>query len=432
MPLPPFIVNLFTMRFVSIAFFESLRFAYQNVRANLLRTLLSLLGITVGIFCIISIFTFVDSTERTIKDSFNRLGSSVLYVQKWPWGFSSDYPWWKYVNRPQTTYEEMLLLKDRMKTADAVGFIFWIPEQKLENAMESVSSIEVKAFSHNYNQISEVAIQYGRYFTEAESKQGSPVCIIGHTLATNLFGNPEFAVGKKVTGFKEQKITVVGVMEKEGNALGVFGQQDNSCNYPIEYIRKYGDYQEATNRPSIYIKGKEGISLDEVEDETMSYMRGIRRLYPSEDDDFAVNQLSLIKNVTENLFSQISFIGIIIAGFSILVGGFGVANIMYVSVKERTAIIGVQKSLGSKSIYILIQFLAESVILSLLGGVAALILIALGVLLVNNLVEFQLYLTTKNVLIGITVAGVIGIVSGILPARSAAKLNPVESIRQGV
>jgi putative ABC transport system permease protein len=410
---------------------ESLRFAFQNIRANLLRTLLSLLGITIGVFCIISIFTLVDSFEITIRDSVSRFGDNVILLQKIPWIFDTNRSYLDYMKRPDPKFREMEQLQKRLKNYDAISFNLFLSDSKLTYEGSSQEGILVRAVSHDYDRIVDMNFLAGRYFTEEESQQGSQKIILGYDLATNLFGQPERALDKDIMVFS-RKLHVIGVLVKEGKALGIGGQSDKMALVPLNFMRNLTGTEKTEFGPTIFVKGRPGQPISELEEELRGVMRSVRKLDPREDDNFALNKITIFTNLLTKLFAQINLYGWVIAGFSILVGGFGIANIMFVSVKERTSIIGIQKALGAKSYFILIQFLAESVILCILGGVIGLLLVFLISKAVNVVFPIELVLTFKNIMIGIGISSVIGVIAGYVPSQQAASMDPIEAIRTGI
>jgi putative ABC transport system permease protein len=406
-------------------FRESVLFAINSLRVNKLRTFLSLLGISIGIFTIITVFTIVDSFEASLKTSVAKLGNNVIYVQKWPWIFGGDYPWWKYFNRPSPSYKDYEELEKRVQNAEAMAFEIGIQEKTVKYKSNSAEEVYIAAVSHNYDQVRAMEFEKGRYFSQNESRSGRNYALIGYSVAKALFGDKD-PVGKdiKVLG---RKVTVIGVVQKEGDDI-LDNTADNCVFIPINYARNLVDTRSDRYNPFITVKAKSNTSLDELKNELQGAMRSIRKLSPREEDDFSLNQSSMLSIQLEAMFGVINVAGWIIGGFSILVGGFGIANIMFVSVKERTNIIGIQKSLGAKNYFILLQFLVEAVVLSVIGG-----MIGLGVVYIETLLaklaNFDLMLTFGNVVLGIVVSVVIGIVSGFMPAYSASQLDPVEAIR---
>ena len=404
---------------------ESYLFALNAIIVNKLRTILSLLGITIGIFAIISVFTIVDSMKTSIQTSIESLGNNVLYVQKWPWSFGSDYPWWKYMNRPVPSLEDLDEIQKRSSYTDVA--VFMINTSKtVEYQNNSLENAAVVAATQDFDKVSAFELSDGRYFSNSESTGGKPVAIIGSDIAENLFPNMD-PLDKDIKMFG-RKLNVVGVFKKEGSNF--FGNSsDNQVLVPLSYARNVIDIKFEGFDPMIMVRAKKGISNEELKDELTGIMRSIRKLKPAADDDFALNETSLLSKGFEELFGVIALAGWIIGGFSILVGGFGIANIMFVSVKERTSIIGIQKSLGAKNYFILFEFLFESIILCLFGGALGLFIVYMGTVVVSSMLDMDLVLTQGNILLGLFVSAIIGLVSGFIPAYSASRLDPVEAIR---
>ena len=404
---------------------ESYLFAITALRVNKLRTILSLLGITIGIFTIISVFTVFDSMERAIRSSIESLGNNVLFIQKWPWEFGSDFPWWKYMNRPVPKVADMEVIKKKSTGAEAVAFTVKTLKT-VENRNSSIEGVAIVAVSQDYDKCIAVDISDGRYFSEFESAGGKNVAIIGTFIAENLYENTE-PIGKDIEIFG-RKLEIIGVLKKVGE--NVFGDySDKQAIVPINFIRNIIDIRSENTEPFVIVKAKPGITNEELKDELTGILRSEHRLKPSADNDFSINETSLLTKGFDSLFSVISIVGWIIGGFSILVGGFGIANIMFVSVKERTNIIGIQKSLGAKRYFILFEFLFEAVILSLIGGIVGLLAVYSGTLFVSAVFDITFTLGIGNILQGLIISGVIGFVSGFIPAYNASRLNPVDAIR---
>lgn len=404
---------------------EGTAFAIGALVNNKLRTILSLLGVTIGIFLIISVFTLVDSLEDNIRNSFEGLGDDAVFVQKMPWApepGDETYEWWRYMQRPDVTFEECKTLKQRMTTAKAVTFL-GSSMRSAEYKSNSASNVAVVAVSEGYENFIAVEVGVGRNFTTAEINSHKRYCVLGFDVADRLFGSTN-AIGKtiKVAGYKA---TVIGVLEKEGQGFG--NGSDEWILVPTEFARLVMNMRRAETR--IAMKPKDGVDQEVMETEALMHLRSIRRLRPSERNDFAVNRSSMLSSGLDQIFEILSAVGAIIGGFSILVGGFSIANIMFVSVRERTNIIGIQKALGAKKNFILFQFLFESVFLCLVGGIIGLFIIYLGTLAATALTDFDLTLTINNIFIGIMVSVVIGLISGIVPAYQAAGMEPVEAIR---
>lgn len=407
-------------------FRESFLFAYDALRQNKLRTLLSLLGVTIGIFTIIAVFSAVDTLRDNLQKSVNKLGSNSIYVEKWPWVADGEYPWWKYMQRPVSKIRDFRELQSRSQTAQAISYEISIDSRTIKYKSNTVDGATIFAATQDHNKTWNFDFEEGRYFTDIESRTGAPVAILGHEIYDNLFPGIS-AVGKQIKVMGKY-VTIIGVFAKEGqDMLGL--SNDKQVLIPLNFARTALDVQNEKYNPSIVVKGKDGVPLDEVEGELRGMMRSIRSLRPGEDDNFSLNKITLLSDQLDILFAVVNIAGAIIGLFSILVGGFGIANIMFVSVKERTNIIGIQKSLGAKNYFILLQFLIESVILCLLGGLIGLLLVYGGTFVVKWAWDVAIVLYLKNIIIGIGTSVAIGIISGIIPAYSASKLDPVEAIR---
>jgi putative ABC transport system permease protein len=408
---------------------ESLFFALHALKVNRLRTALSLLGVTIGILTIVAVFTMVDSLERNIRSSVESLGSDVVYVQKWPWGGSGEYKWWTFYQRPEPTYYEMEKLERRLSTVQDIAYLFGI-NQTLKYGLNSVEAVNVLSVSHAYNDIWKFEIKEGRYFSELESRKGNGVAILGFDVAEGLYGNIN-PIGRTFSVLG-RKLKVIGVLAKQGKSL-IGNDMDGSILIPIEYVGNIMSLNDM-NGSTIIASTKPGVEMAAMKDEITGAMRALRRLKPKAVDNFALNEISMISNNLDTFFTIIGLAGAVIGGFSILVGGFGIANIMFVSVKERTNQIGIQMSMGAKRIFILLQFLLESVILCLLGGGLGIALVGLMVYLLPILIsdfDFEIAMSFGNIMQGIVISVLIGLISGFVPAYMASRLNPVDAIRAG-
>ncbi|WP_075349779.1 ABC transporter permease [Algoriphagus marinus] len=405
---------------------ESFRFALSALKSNLTRTILSLLGVTVGIFAIIAVFTLVDSLENNIRSSFSFLGTNVMRVDRFPFASGpQDYPWWKYFRRPPGTVAEYKFLQERMTTAEAVT-ISASAGTIIKAGSNAYEGMQLTGVAYTYQDVFDVTLEEGRYFSQSEIDAARNFAIIGRKIANTLYPN-QAVLGKEVK-IKGMKFIVIGVFEEEGEGLFDLPSKDEACLIPYGSFTKMFYTGRNGIEPTISVKGQiEDVGLVALENEMTGLLRAKRGLRPTEEDNFALNKTEFIQNAIGSIFDVISIAGWVIGGFSILVGGFGIANIMFVSVRERTNIIGIQKSLGAKNYFILFQFLFEAVFLSLIGGSTGIILVFfLSFIPVGSL---DIVLSFKNILLGLGVSSIIGVVSGIVPATLAARMDPVEAIR---
>ena len=384
------------------------------------------MGVTIGIFAIIMVFSLVDSMERNIRDMISGLGDDLVFIEKWPITIEegeTEYPWWKYWQRPEPSESDMEDFLERSRLAQAAAFKtetqaeLSFGNNKMPNTITIITS-------HTFGQVYPLTIAEGRFFNGTEGKSGRPVAVIGDDVSQSLFGRGS-PIGRtiKVDG---RKCEVIGLMEREGESI-LGDNLDDVIIIPTGFGRQVADLTRTGN--TIMVKAKEGISVEQLKDEVIGIMRSVHRLRPGEEKDFSLNQVSMITNMLDGIFGFFTTVALVIGMFSILVGGFGIANIMFVSVKERTNLIGIQKALGAKQAFILLQFLVESMLLSLIGGLLALLIIYILTFIATSALGFDVFLSMKNVGLGLGITLVIGLIAGIVPAWQAARMDPVEAIR---
>lgn len=413
-------------RFFEIAA-SSFRIAMQELWKNKLRTFLSLFGVTIGIFCIISVLATVNSLKLNIQSEIKTLGTNTIYIDKWDYGAGGgpDYPWWKFVKRPQPKYEELQQIKQRTTTAAYAAFVI-TTTGNIDVKDNSLNNAILYGVTEEFPNIQPVDIQYGRFLTDAEFGLGNNSAVIGNEIAEKLFGEAQRAVGKQITT-KGKNINVVGVIKKQGNTIIGGWQLDKALVTSYRFARTLFDEKHAD--PKILVKGKENVSSKAVKDELESVMRSLHKLSPREDDDFALNDINDFSDALEQAFVSINLGGWIIGILSFVVGIFGVANIMFVTVKERTTQIGLKKAIGAKNGMILSEFLLESAFLCIIGGLIGLLLVLILTKVATALLHFPIFLSAKIIAIAIIICIVAGILAGIIPAIKASKMDPVQAIR---
>lgn len=407
---------------------ESFAFALNALRNNKLRTLLSLLGVTIGIFSIIAVLAAVDSLDRKITQDLSGLDKNTIYLMKFSFG-PTDIPNWKREQFPNVKYDEYIYLKGAMTNTAELGYQIFTKTETIKYDSKIVSDVNIVPVSHEFIDIQGLEFETGRFYNESEANSAARVIVIGNEIATTLFEDSD-PIGKDVRLYG-QHFTVIGVLKKKG--AGIFGGSNDSAVFiPVNFIRqKFGDNNTSLTNVIIF-KPVDGVDMEEYKAEISQKLRAYRGVKAGEIDNFFINVFSGFTDFIDGIIGSMKLGGWVISGFSLLVGGFGIANIMFVSVKERTHLIGIQKSLGAKNRFILFQFLFEAIILSVIGGLIGLLMvwgIAVGL---SKALDFEFVLGLDNILLGAGLAGIIGLISGILPAISASKLDPVEAIRTGM
>ena len=404
------------------------KMALQELWLNKLRTFLSLLGITIGIFCIIGVLSTLDSMKKKVQSEIQSLGNNAIWIDKFDYndGGGNSYPWWKYIKRPDNKYREMVLLKNNSSLSKNVSYL--VPAAiNVEYKSYELQHVSLYGVSDDFYKIQNLEIGFGRYLTETEFQNEQPVCIIGHNNAEKLFGTAEQALGKDIF-ISNKKTTIIGVISKQGkNILDGFAFDDCILISYHYYCTIFNPNNAGQNL--IMAQAKEGISSTQLIDQLRGIMRQIRKLSPTAEDNFTLNDLNKLSEKTEQFFGVVNMAVWFIAGLSLLVGAFGVANIMFVTVRERTSQIGLKKALGAKNRVILTEFLLESSLLCIIGGLLGLFLVWILALILSNTMPFLIYIAPNIIALAFTICIILGIISGIIPAMMAARMDPVVAIR---
>jgi putative ABC transport system permease protein len=404
----------------------SFKMAVLELWKNKLRAFLSLFGVTIGIFCIIGVLATVNSLEYNIQKEIKTLGNNTIYIDKWDYSAGgNDYPWWKFVNRPSPRYSEMEHIRQRTPSAQAVAFILNASDN-VEVGDNVLNGAILYGASEEFTTIQPVDIQYGRALTPSEFEQGSGVAVIGYEIAEKLFGDPERAVGKYIT-VRGRTNLVAGVIKKQGSQMLGGWQLDKCVLFSYQYARNI--MNELRADPLLLVQGKPEVSTSLLLDELTGAMRSIRKLSPTQEDNFSLNDINEFSEAMSQIFVSINIGGWAIAALSLIVGMFGVANIMFVTVKERTSQIGLKKAIGAKRSTILTEFLLESAALCLIGGFIGILLVYILTVIVSNLLDFPIFISTANMLLAVGICIFVGVLAGIIPASQAARMDPVVAIR---
>jgi putative ABC transport system permease protein len=403
---------------------NSLRLTLQELKVNKLRTALSLTGVAFGIFCIIGVLTTVNSLERNIQNEVKSLGSNTIYIDKWEYSGGPDNPWWKYRARPDMKYEEAGLIKQLSSLLDDNAYLMQ-GRGNVSFQNNSLSNITIYGIMESQIKIQPIFFSDGRYLSQIEFNNGSNSAIIGSTVAEELFGSPERAVGKQIE-VNGRRINITGTIKKEGKNF-ISWDYDNCVMLPYNYCKTM--FREENSRPIIIAKGKEGVSSQALINELRGVMRRLRRLSPTQEDNFSLNSVEAFSKAISDSFVTINIVGAVIGGISLIVGMFGIANIMFVTVKERTPVIGLKKAIGAKRSSILFEFLLEAALLCVIGGAFGLLFVWLMSFALTNAFNFPIFISVPMLIGSIVICIAVGIIAGIIPARRAAKMDAVAAIR---
>ena len=417
------------MKILLRVIYESLSQASQQLRANKLRTFLSLLGVTIGIFCIIGVQSAVDSLQDNVMNSLDKLGDDVVYISKMPWAENPEQNFWKYRRRPSPDYKDFEAIKRKVKSAGLVNYNQFVGVRTAKWRSNSVERVYIGANTYDFMEIYNVELDKGRYLTPGEYHRGENKVLMGYDVAEQLFGKID-PIGKKFK-LSGRDMEVIGVFKKSGKDVINIMNFDPSISISYELAKRIANVKNVFAwGASISVKAEDGYTVDQLKDELTGVLRAQRRLKPKEDDNFALNTQSILAGLMDQLFGVLQGVGTIIGIFAIIVGMVSVANIMFVSVKERTNIIGIKKALGAKRSVILLEFLVESIILCILGGAIGLGFVFLLLKGLEDSMPFPVYVDIGNILFGVGLSIVVGILSGFIPAFRAAHMDPVVAIRQ--
>jgi putative ABC transport system permease protein len=404
--------------------------AWQELRNNKLRTVLSLLGISIGIFCIVGVYTLVDSLQNNIQKSLSSLGNDVLYINKFAWmpeEGEKEYPFWKYKSRPQAKQKELKWLKQTIPTISYGTMLY--NENTTSSFNGNMVNISINAVSYDFIHIQNLDLAQGRYFSVGEMAGTISNAVIGAGIKKSLFNNID-PIGKTIKIF-DRSFLIIGVLKKRGqDATGM--NLDDGAIVSYNYINSFKNIEDDKlefQDNTIMIRPKKGYPVKDVKYEIKGAMRAFRKIAPNAEDTFSFNLLSTVQNQVESIFQIVNLAGFCIGLLSLLVGAFGIANIMFVIVKERTSQIGLKKAVGAKRNSILIEFLIEAILLCIAGGLIGIGLVMLLALLANSFSDFPISLSINNFLLGVGISVLVGIISGLVPAQQASKLNPVVAIR---
>ena len=413
------------LRFLEIIW-SSFKIALQEFRSNKLRTFLSLFGITIGIFCIISVLSTVGSLEYAIQKDIKALGTNTVYIDKWEYGGGDgEYPWWKYVKRPEPKYEEMRIIKQKVPAAANVAFALQ-SNGNVEQGDDQVSGVNFYGITEEFVNIQPVEVAWGRYFQQNDFDQASNSVVMGYIVAEELFGKPEKALNQEIT-IKGKKANITGIIKKQGKSIMGGWEYDKSVLLVRGFMKQI--VVEKYAQPIIMVQGREDVPMAALKDELAGAMRSLRKLKPTQDDDFSLNDIESFSNQMSDLFSGVNKGGWAIAGLSLIVGMFGVANIMFVTVRERTSQIGLKKAIGAKRSTILTEFLLEAAFLCILGGLIGLLLVFILTKIFSLATGFPIFISVKIMFLAVGICILVGVLAGIIPASIAAKMDPVVAIR---
>jgi putative ABC transport system permease protein len=399
---------------------EGFGISWAAIRANKMRSILTTLGIVIGIVTVTLMGTAIEGLNRSFMNGISSLGADVFFVDRNAWFNNSETDWRKSQRRRPFKLSDATAVAQQLTLSSAVAPLAGT-DAKVEFQRKNSGRVRIVGTTEQYLTISGVGISAGHFFSAADAAGGRPVCVIGTQVSSNLFG-ADSPLGQRIK-IGPQTFEVVGVLDKQGSFMGIFSL-DNQALIPIaQFMTAF------SNRPdiTIQVKARQLAELEEAREELRHAIRRIRRLAPTDPDDFAINQQDQFVAMFRRVAGTIAAVGFFITGLSLFVGGIGIMNIMFVSVAERTREIGIRKAIGAKRRTILLQFLTEAGCICLLGGLIALAIAWPLTLVMQKFLPASMSLMVAG--IALLVSLVTGVVSGFLPAWRAARMNPVDALR---
>lgn len=401
---------------------EGLLISLGAIRANKARAILTTLGIVIGIASVVLMSTAIRGIDNAFQTGVASLGSDNLYIDKWQW-FNNDIPWWEMRNRRNLSLDEYKKYKDLAKLPVATAPTVW-SNQTVKYRERSVEFIILQGTNDDYIKTTNLSFSEGRFFNEIESNGGREVAVLGSEVAKKLF--PRGGALDQFVKIKGHKFKIVGVLSEQGSwVMGNFNP-DNQAFLPIQNVFKY--FQSENLRSVTFnVRAENSSMVEAVKEEAVGIMRRVRGLKYNEINDFSINQQEALLKTINQTVGVIQIAGLFITGLSLFVGAIGIMNIMFVSVKERTREIGIRKAIGAKRRSILGQFISESAIICLIGGMIGLVIAIILSLIINQFLPTSI--DANAFILAIVISIITGILSGFAPAYTAAKLDPVEALR---
>ena len=402
---------------------EALRLAFQAIRANKARGALTTLGIIIGIVAVILTMTAANGLQNTFRQSFSSVGADVIYVSRMPWVVMGDF--FLFRNRPQIDLRQANELEHRLRGRAIVNPTM-DTSRDVKYRSESLTGLRIIGTTEKQSMVSSAQPESGRFLTEFDVTYKKNVCVIGTDARDGLFGSANPI--NKTIHIGRTKFRVIGVMEKQGGSFLGGPNFDRQIFIPITtYVKAFGGLR-GRQGGDVAVKAPSREALAELEFEVIGEMRKIRKLRPTEEDNFSINKLDTLVGAFNNVMGVVLLVGLLVTSVSLFVGGVGVMNIMFVSVTERTKEIGIRKAIGAKRHSILFQFLFESAAICLLGGMIGILLASILTAVINK-VLMPASVSFLILFIAVVVSIAVGVLAGLVPAFRGAKLNPIEAIR---